>query len=59
MVTSMSVRPHRILGLALAAAATSVALAACASSSTSHDQRTFSFGGTRLVIDDTSSDLYD
>jgi putative adhesin len=57
VVTSTNVRPHRIPALSLAAAAASLALAACASSSTTHDQRAFSFGGTRLVIDDTSSDL--
>jgi len=53
----MTVRPHQILRLVLAATTTSVALAACASPGTSHDQRTFSFAGPRLVIDDTSSDL--
>jgi Toastrack DUF4097 len=54
----VSVRPHRIPALVLAATAASLALAACASSgSTAHDQRAFSFGGTRLVIDDSSSDL--
>ena len=58
MVTSVSVKPHRISALALAATAASLALAACASSgSTSHGQRAFSFSGTRLIIDDTSSDL--
>jgi hypothetical protein len=50
-------RPHSVPALVLAAAATSLALAACASPSSAHDQRAFSFGGTRLVIDDTSSDL--
>jgi hypothetical protein len=50
-------RPLSILALVLAAAASSLALAACASSSSSHDQRAFSFGGTRLVIHDTSSAL--
>lgn len=54
----MNVRPHRIPALVLAAAAASSALAACAaSSSTAHDQRAFSLGGTRLVINDTASDL--
>jgi len=54
----MSVRPHRIPALVLAAAGASLALAACASSgSTTHDQRAFSFGGTHLIIDDSSSDL--
>jgi hypothetical protein len=53
----MSVRPHPIPALVLTAAAASLSLAACASSSSSHDQRAFSVGGTRLVIDDTSSDL--
>ena len=42
----------------MAATTASVALAACASSgSTTHDQRAFSFGGTHLIIDDSSSDL--
>jgi Toastrack DUF4097 len=51
-------RPHRIPALVLAATAASLALAACArSGSTTHDQRAFSFGGTRLVIDASSSDL--
>jgi hypothetical protein len=40
-----------------AAAAASLSLAACASSSSVHDQRVVSTGVTRLVIDDTSSDL--
>jgi hypothetical protein len=54
----MSMRPHQIPVLALAAAAAALALAACSSSTSSvHDQRAFSLGGTRLVIDDTSSDL--
>lgn len=54
----MSVRPHQIPALVLAAAAASLALAACSgSTSSAHDQRAFSFSGTRLVIDDTSSDL--
>jgi hypothetical protein len=58
VVASVSVRPHRIPALVLAAAAAALALAACASSgSTTHDQRAFRFGGTRLVIDDSSSDL--
>jgi hypothetical protein len=52
------VRPHPIPALALAAAAASLALAACSgSASSAHDQRAFSLGGTRLTIDDTSSDL--
>jgi hypothetical protein len=54
----MSVRAHRIPAIFLAAAAASLGLAACASSASSaHDQRAFSLGGTRLVIDDTASDL--
>jgi Putative adhesin len=54
----MSMRPHPILALTLAAAAASLTLAACSGSTSSvHDQRAFSFGGTRLVIDDSSSDL--
>ena len=58
MVASISVRPHPIPALVLAAAAASLVLAACSgSTSSAHDQRTFSFSGTRLIIDDTSSDL--
>lgn len=54
----MSVRPHRIPALVLAATTASLAVVACASSgSTTHDQRAFSFGGTHLIIDDSSSDL--
>lgn len=54
----MSVKPHQIPALVLAAAAASLAVAACSgSTSSAHDQRVFSFGGTRLVIDDTASDL--
>lgn len=58
MVTSMSVKPHRILSLVLAAAAASLALTACGGSGgTTHGQRVFGFGGAHLVIDDSSSDL--
>jgi Putative adhesin len=58
VITSISVKPHRIPALILAAATASLAVAACASSgSTAHDQRAFSFGGTHLVIDDSESDL--
>lgn len=58
MVASVSVRPHPIPALVLAAAAASLALAACSgSASSAHDQRAFSFSGTRLTIEDTSSDL--
>ena len=54
----MSVRPHPIPALILAAAAAALALTACSTSTSSaHDQRAFGFSGTRLVIDDTSSDL--
>lgn len=54
----MSVKPHRLLALVLAATTASITMTACASSgSTTHDQRAFSFGGTRLLIDDSSSDL--
>lgn len=54
----MSVRAYRTPAIFLAAAAASLALSACASSASSaHDQRAFSLGSTRLVIDDTSSDL--
>lgn len=53
----MRVRSHRIPALVLTAAAMSLFLTACASSSSAHDQRAFSVGGTRLVIDDTSSGL--
>jgi hypothetical protein len=54
----MRMRPHRIPALVLVAAAASSALAACSSSTSSaHDQRAFSFSGTRLIIDDSSSDL--
>jgi phage tail sheath gpL-like len=54
----MNMRPHRIPALVLAAATASLTLAACSSSTSSaHDQRAFSFSGTRLVIGDTSSDL--
>jgi len=55
----MSVRPHRIPALVLTAAAVSLSLSGCTSSSSSfvHEQRAFSVGGSRLVIDDTSSDL--
>lgn len=46
------------LRMTLAVAATALALTACAgSSSTTHDQRAFGFAGTRLVIEDSSSDL--
>lgn len=54
----MSVKPYRTPALILAATTASLALAGCASSgSATHDQRLFSFGGTRLIIDDSSSDL--
>jgi len=53
----MSIRPRRMAALVLTAAAASLLLAACASSGSVHAQRAFSIGGTRLVIDDTSSDL--
>jgi Putative adhesin len=53
----MNLRPRRISTLVLAAAAASLSLAACAGSPSVHDQRAFSIGGTRLVIDDPSSDL--
>jgi hypothetical protein len=39
------------------AAAATLALTACSGSGTTHDQRAFGFAGTRLVIEDTSSDL--
>lgn len=58
MVASVSVKPHRIPALVLAAAVAALALTACGSAgSTAHYQRAFSFGGTYLVIDDSSSDL--
>jgi Toastrack DUF4097 len=53
------VKLHRIPLLVLAAATASLAPAACASSgSTTHDQRAFSFSGTHLIIDDSSSALH-
>jgi Putative adhesin len=52
------VKPHPIPALVLAAAAASLARATCSgSTSSAHDQRTFNLSGTRLVINDTSSDL--
>jgi hypothetical protein len=57
MVTSVSVKPYRILSLVLAAAAASLALTACGSGGTTHNQRVFGLDGTQLVIDDSSSDL--
>ncbi|HUN33618.1 MAG TPA: DUF4097 family beta strand repeat-containing protein [Trebonia sp.] len=50
-------RPHSIPALVLTAATAVLALTACESSGSVHDQRAFSFTGSRLVIDDTSSDL--
>jgi hypothetical protein len=58
MVTSVSVKLHRIPPLVLAATTAILALTACASSgSNAHDQRVFGFSGTHLVSDDSSSDL--
>jgi hypothetical protein len=46
------------MACAAAVAAAALALTACDSSgSTTHDQRAFGFAGTRLVIEDSSSDL--
>jgi len=53
----MNLRRHRISALVLTAAAASLSLAACGGSNSVYDRRAFSTGGTRLVIDDTSSDL--
>jgi hypothetical protein len=59
VITSVTVRPHRIPAFVLTAVAASLGLAACATSGgTIHDQRAFLFGGARLVIDDSSSDLH-
>jgi hypothetical protein len=41
----------------MAAAAALLTLSACGSSQTVHDQKSFSLSGTRLVIEDSSSDL--
>lgn len=48
---------RRTPALAMAATAALLTLSACSSSRTVHDQHVFSFRGTRLVIDDPSSDL--
>jgi hypothetical protein len=53
----MNLRPRRISALVLTAAAASLCLAACGGSVSVHDRRAFRIGGTRLVINDTSSDL--
>lgn len=54
----MSVKAHQIPALFLAITTGSLALAGCGiSGSTAYDQRAFGLGGSRLVIDDSSSDL--
>jgi Toastrack DUF4097 len=58
MVTSVDVTLHRIFALVLVATAAALALTACASSGGStHGHRAFGFASTRLVIEDSSSDL--
>jgi hypothetical protein len=47
----------RATALAAAAAATVLAVGACGSSRTVHEQHSFRFAGTRLVVDVDSSDL--
>src|SRR5216684_5778649 len=47
----------RAIALAAAAAAAVLAVGACGSSRTVHDQHSFAFAGTRLVVDVDSSDL--
>lgn len=51
----MNLRPALVPGVA--AAVTLLAVTGCASSRTIHAQRSFSLGGTRLVIDDDTADL--
>ncbi len=54
---TINMKLHRTPAVAMAATAVLLTLTACGSSRTVHDQHVFSFRGTRLVIDDPSSDL--
>ena len=54
---TMNVKLRRTPALAMAGLAALLTLCACGSSRTVHDQHVFSFRGTRLVIDDPTSDL--
>jgi hypothetical protein len=54
---AINVKLRRTPALVMAAAAALLTVSACGSSQTVHDQKSFSLSGTRLVIDDSTSDL--
>jgi hypothetical protein len=54
---AINVKLRRTPALVMAATAALLTLSACGSSQLVHDQKSFSLSGTRLVIDDSTSDL--